>query len=283
MLTSVLHEGPWIAGFVWILPGPIVLLALAGCGGFDRGPSGEWEELARPAPTPAVAFDPAMLQGLPEPAERFLLWSIEPGTPLARTVEVSMTGTIVLDPERGPIPMDAVQVLTPSDGFIWSARTRGGMMRIRGYDRFFRGEGEMRWKLFGLIPVMRATGSDVTRSAAARLAMEALMMPAHLVPREGLDRAPSWEEVDDRHALFRMRVAGEEVETTVEVDPDGRPLRAWAQRWNEGAYERFDVRLSGEIESDGYRIPSRVQAGWRLGDPDEFPFFDAELTEVRFR
>jgi hypothetical protein len=261
----------------------VLALVLPGCGGFDRGPSGEWDELARPAAPPAVAFEEAMLEGLPEPAQRFLLWSIEPGTPLARTVEVSMSGTIVLDPARGPIPMDAVQVLAPPEGFIWSARTRGGMMRIRGYDRYFRGEGEMRWKLFGLIPVMRATGSDVTRSAAARLVMEALMMPAYLVPREGIDPAPRWEEVDERHARFRVQLAGEEVATTVEIDPDGRPLRAWAQRWNEGAYERFEVQFEGEIAADGYRIPSRVQAGWRLGDPDEFRFFDAELTELSFR
>jgi len=284
-------------------PAVLLLLALPGCGRFDRGPAGHWDELARPGTGPLVHFDPAMVEGLPDPARRLLLWSIEPGTPLARTAEVSMSGTIVLDPARGPIPMEAVQILTPPVGFIWSARTHGGLMRIRGYDRFSQGEGEMRWKLFGLIPVMRATGADVTRSAAARLLMEGVMVPAYLVPappvlappvpapeagaaeRPQADHGgtPRWEAVDDRHARYRATVAGEEVVTTVEVDPDGRPLRAWAERWNEGAYERFQVELSGEITSGGYRIPSRVQAGWRLGDPDEFRFFDATLTRLEYR
>ena len=271
----------------------LLLMALPGCERFDRGPAGHWEELSQPGTGPVVRSDPAMVEGLPDPARRLLLWSIEPGTPLARTAEVSMRGTITLDADRGPVPIEAVQVLTPPEGFIWSARTHGGLLRIRGYDRFSQGEGEMRWKLFGLIPVMRATGEDVTRSAAARLLMEGVMVPGYLVPapergqeghpkRDG-EGTPRWEAVDDRHARFRATVAGEEVVTTVEVDSDGRPLRAWAERWNEGAYERFQVDLSGEITSGGYRIPSRVQAGWRLGDPDEFRFFDATLTRIEFR
>jgi hypothetical protein len=274
-------------------PAVLLLLALPGCGRFDRGPAGHWDELARPGDGPLVHFEPSMVEGLPDPARRFLLWSIEPGTPLARTAELSMSGTIILDPARGPISMEAVQVLAPPEGFVWSARTHGGLMRIRGYDRFSRGEGEMRWKLFGLIPVMRATGEDVTRSAAARLLMEGVMVPGYLVPvpdggaeerpQQARDGTPRWEAVDDRHARFRATVAGEEVVTTVEVDPDGRPLRAWAERWSEGVYERFQVELSGEINSGGYRIPSRVQAGWRLGDPDEFRFFDATLTRIEYR
>ncbi len=260
-----------------------MLMALPGCARFDRGPSGHWEELALPTAAPVEPFDPAVVEDLPEPARRFLLRAIEPGTPLARSAELAMEGTIVLDPERGPISMEAVQVLAPPHGFIWSARTWGGVMRIRGFDRFSAGEGEMRWKLFGLIPVMRASGSDVTRSAAARLAMEAVLVPAFLVPGQGAGPAPTWEAVDDRVARFRLAVGGEEVVTHVEVDPDGRPLRAWALRWNDGSYERFQVELSGEFESGGFRVPARVEAGWRLGDPDEFRFFDARLTSVTYR
>ena len=113
-----------------------LLLALPGCGGLDRGPEGEWEQLSREGD--GERFDARMVDGLPEPARRYLLHAIEPGTPLARSVNVSMEGTIVLDPQRDPLPMHASQVLSPPDGFIWSARTTGGLMRIRGYDRFSR-------------------------------------------------------------------------------------------------------------------------------------------------
>jgi hypothetical protein len=264
--------------------GAALLLVLPACGGFDRGPGGAWEELSREGG--GEPFDPGMVEGLPEPARRFLLHAIEEGTPLARSVEVSMEGTLVLDPEREPLPMRAIQVLSPPDGFVWSARTMGGLMRIRGYDRYSNGEGEMRWKLLGFIPVMRATGPDVTRSAAARMAMEGVMVPSWLVPRDSRDESESavrWEEVDDDHARFVVNVGGERVATTIRVDVEGRPLRAWADRWNEGKYERFQVEFNGEFQAGGYRIPADIEAGWRLGDPDEFRFFRARLTEVTFR
>jgi hypothetical protein len=275
--------------------GAALLLLLPGCGGFDRGPHGTWNELTQDGD--GERFAPDMVADLPEPARRFLIHAIEPGTPLARSVTLAMEGTIVLDPERAPLPMRAVQVLAPPEGFIWSARTSGGLMRIRGYDRFSDGEGEMRWKLFGLIPVMRTSGPDVTRSAAARMVMEGVLVPSWLVPRHGGNRAGGepaggtpagaaevrWEEVDTDHARFVTTVAGETVATTVEIDAEGRPLKAWADRWNEGRYERFQVEFDGEFRSGGYRLPGVVVAGWRLGDPDEYRFFQARLTEVRFR
>jgi len=251
---------------------------LPGCG-FDHGPPGLWDELSNPPVAETRRFDPESVQGLPDPARRFLIRAIAPGTPLARSVTLTMEGTIVLDPSRPPLPMTAEQVLAPPHGFVWSARTHGGIMRIRGFDRFGRGEGEMRWELFGLIPVMRATGDDVTRSAAARLAMEAVLLPSALVPGGGAQ----WEQVDDHHARFVFTIAGERVSTTLEVDPDGRPVRAWADRWNEGQYERFEVQLSGELEADGVRLPGTVVAGWRLGEADEFRFYQADLLSARFR
>ncbi len=270
-----------------------LLVLLPGCGDFDRGPEGAWDTLSDGMPeegvesatergfTPAPFFEPAMVEGLPAPARRFLLRAIAEGTPLAASVELAMTGTIRLDRERDPLPMTAVQVLAPPRGFIWSARAGSGLLRIRGFDRFSHGTGEMRWRLFGVLTVMRATGDDVTRSAAGRLAMEGVLLPSALVPRPG--GSVVWEEVDEDHARFTLSVGPERVTTTLQVDPEGRPLRAWADRWNEGKYERVQVELSGSFTRDGYTLPERVEAGWRLGEPDAFPFFAARLTDARFR
>ena len=177
-----------------------------------------------------------------------------------------------------PLALEARQILVPDRGFLWSARAHRGLLRIRGYDRLTRGEGEMRWKLYGLIPVMTASGPDVTRSAATRLVMEGVLVPSSLLPGR-----VEWEAVDDHHAIFHRTVAGEAVATTLEVDPEGRPVRAWADRWNEGRYERFEVRFEGSLEVDGIRVPHAMVAGWRLDDPDAFPFFNARLTSVTFR
>jgi hypothetical protein len=227
-------------------------------------------------------FDPEMVRGLPEPARRFLLGAIASGTPLAESVDLHMHGELRLSPDRDPVPFVAEQLLAPPERFVWQARTTAGLMRVRGFDRYEEGEGEMRWKLWGLIPVVRAAGPDVTRSAAGRLAMEAILVPSTLVPGRGA----TWEEVDGERARFRMTVGDETVSTVLEVDPHGRPVRATAMRWSERAgpgYEPFVVELGGELRADGYTVPSRISAGWSLGEEGEFRFFEATLDRARFR
>jgi hypothetical protein len=271
-----------------------VLVALAGCGS-DRAGNDAWASLQRtgtgatfdPATLDAAtadraATDPAILEELPPPARRFLLWAIQPGTPLAESVELGMRGEIYLDSDSDPLLLQAEQILSPPEGFIWRADAGRGVMRISGYDRYHGGEGEMRWAFWGLIPVIREGGIDVTRSAAGRMAMEAVLLPSVLLP----GGAATWEAVDDGAARFRMRVGDEEVVTTLDVDPDGRPIRASADRWSAEAgpgFDRFVVEFSGTFESGGYRIPARVSAGWRLGEEDEFRFFEAEMERAVFR
>jgi hypothetical protein len=259
----------------------VALLVIAGPG-CDRDASKQWDALRVASDT--TAFDPAMLAELPEPARRFLTWAIAPGTPLPGSVELDMHGQIRLAPDREPMAMTAWQILTPPAGFIWRARVGRGLVRIRGYDRYVDGQGEMRWRLYGLVPVVRAAGEDVTRSAAGRLAMEAVLQPAALLPGRGA----RWEPVDENTARYTLTVDGETVTTMLVVDPAGRPVRASAMRWRpEGPdgpeFVRFDVEMSGEARAGGITLPRRLQAGWRLGEPDEFRFFEATLDQATFR
>jgi hypothetical protein len=259
---------------------PTILIIMLGCTPGDPGVAQTWDDLTRVGGE--ERFEPSMVDGLPEPARRYLLRAIDPGAPLAASVELRMHGDIRLDPERDPIAMGAEQILAPEAGFIWRARTWGGLMRIRGFDLYAGGAGRMEWRLFGLLPVVQAEGPDVTRSAAGRLAMEWTLIPTALLPGRGA----AWEEVDGASARYRVRVDGEEVTVTVEVDPHGRLTRVSAPRWREEpgpAYELFVVELSGEIGDGGIRIPGRMEAGWRLGEPDEFRFFRATLDRVLYR
>lgn len=246
----------------------------------ERGVRAAWAELALEGR--GETFDPAVVERLPAPARRYLLRAIRPGTPLARSVELRMHGAIRLGPDRDPAPMRAEQILAPPEGFVWRARTVAGRMRIQGFDRYAGGQGEMRWLLWGLVPVMSARGSDVTRSAAGRLAMEAVLLPSSLLPGRGA----TWEEANDTRARYRATVGPETVVTTLEVDAEGRPRHASARRWSDAAgpgYARFEVDFDGELESGGYRIPSRIEAGWHFGPGTDFRFFQATLDEAVFR
>jgi len=45
-------------------------------------------------------------------------------------------------------------------------------MPIVGFDRFVDGDGAMRWKLFGILPIVTTAGLDIARSAVGRIMVE---------------------------------------------------------------------------------------------------------------
>jgi hypothetical protein len=105
-------------------------------------------QLARP-PAPAV-FTEAELDGLPQAVHRHLQGAIRPGTPLVTSARLRMRGQLKLGRW---LPFQAEQVLAPHHGFYWAARVAGV---ISGFDRYLDGQGELRWKLLGMIPVTQA-------------------------------------------------------------------------------------------------------------------------------
>ena len=247
------------------------------------------ENLARDLERQAAAetqpdtFHPSMTDGLPAPARRYLRRTFAPGAPLHRSVRLSMQGSIRLRPDGAALPMKAEQVLAPPHGFVWTAVAGTWRMWFRGFDRYGKGKGAMRWWLYGVLPVVSASGPDITRSAAGRLGGEAVFVPALLLPATGA----FWEAVDDDTARVTLSVGSEPVSSTLAVAGDGRlssvTLRRWRSDGEEAGYDRFVVdRFGAERTIDGVTLPTRFRAGWRLGEPDAFPFFDATIGTIRF-
>ncbi|MFA9565268.1 MAG: DUF6544 family protein [Acidimicrobiales bacterium] len=97
----------------------------------------------------------------------------------------------------------------------------------------------MEFRLHGLVPVAQASGPDVARSAAGRLAAETVAwVPQALTPQAGA--------VDDEHAVVKSDFAGE----TVDVEVGGR------SRWPGGRARAAAM--------EGLSRPGRVRALERL-------------------
>lgn len=175
-----------------------------------RAVADQWARLAASTPAPAP-FDPASADVLPTPVARWVRHTIAPGTPLSHTLLLEMDGLIRLGAWR---PFTARQVLATTHGFVWAASARFGPVPVVGYDRWADGQGEMRWRLAGLVPVMRGTGPDVTRSAAGRLAAETFVSPTGaLHPAVGWRCASTTPAFwDDPHVFAGM--------LSLHLDPD---------------------------------------------------------------
>jgi uncharacterized protein DUF6544 len=227
----------------------------------------------------AGVFTDGELDGLPTPVRRYLQTAIAPGTPLARAAQLRMRGKIKLGRW---LPFRAGEILAPHRGFRWNARVAGGL--ISGFDSYLAGRGQMRWKLLGLIPVMRTEGPDVTRSAAARAAGEAGWVPTSLLPRFGV----RWSATDDHHIAARYRIDDVDIDLRVVLDDDARPV-SWAfDRWgdptNTGSWgwHPFGAAVGGYVTFDGVTVPGTGLAGWFFGTQrwSEGVFFRYTLTDL---
>ncbi len=223
-------------------------------------------------------FTDAELVGLPDPVRRMFTAAIAPGTPLATTAVVEMRGEIRL---KRWTRFRARQVVTPQTGFVWSARA--GL--VSGFDRYVGGEGEMRWKLLGLVPVQQAAGPDISRSAAGRVAGEAILVPTALLPRFGVE----WTAVADDHVSARMRLDAYETQCHYALDPAGQVTAWWFERWgdpdNTGNWRLhpFGIDVSAHRTFSGVTVPSAGLAGWSYGTDrwEEGAFFRLEITALR--
>ncbi|HTI35114.1 MAG TPA: DUF6544 family protein [Miltoncostaea sp.] len=216
---------------------------------------------------------------LPSAASRWLSYAVRPGAEQLRHAELRMHGEILVGRWR---PFRAHQVLDPGDGFTWAATAGRGPLAIRGWDRYIDGAGAMRWTVLG-IPVMRASGADVSRSAAGRLAGETVLSPAF-----ARDPRVRWEGGDDDHATFRVRVGSWDHEVTLTVDARGGLVAVDMPRWGdprgEGyAMHGFHVACAGAVTHMGITIPGAMRAGWRDPDGGVREFFRATIDAATFR
>src|SRR5690606_38960767 len=123
------------------------------------------------------------------------------------------------------------------------------------------------------------------RSAFGRMVAEAVFWtPAALLPGPGI----RWEHVDDDVARVTVEHRGLSQSVDVTVASDGRPLEVRFERWSNANPDKVHRRqpfggyLSAFREFDGFRLPTRVEAGNFFGTEQYFPFFLVDVTNIDF-
>jgi hypothetical protein len=196
-----------------------------------------------------------------------------------------MSGQMRLGEDQRWLPFRARQALAPPDGFVWEASVGTGLWRFAGADAYANGEGRMAFRLWDLLPIVRAGGPDVSRSARGRLAIESIWQPASLLPQRGV----TWAPIDDRTAQATVTIDGDPVPLTLSIAPDGGLRAVSIERWGnatvDGEYAAipFGADVLAESTYEGYTVPSRLDVSWWYGTDRAFNFFRAGLVDVSYR
>jgi len=257
----------------------VAVIALIRGGPRQQGVAREIER-ALWTPGPRETFRTEMVDALPEPARRYLLHAIRPGTLLANAVRLTIRGEVLLKRGADPMPMDGVETLSLR-GYVWRARLSGTLAWIRGHDAYFKGRATLEWLLWGRLALVRASDAATARSAAGRLALEAVVwLPSVLLTAPGV----TWEATGPDAVRVTLPVDRWRFAVDLTVDQDGRLLQVAGLRWgnhtDDGKYA--DIPFGAEILEEGtfggYTVPTRLVAGWWFGT-DKFDRFFRPVVE----
>lgn len=222
-------------------------------------------------------FDSDSIADLPPAARRYLRHAIEPDTPLARRVELTMDGQLHLGDRW--LSFDAEETLAARRGFVWRPRVRFGVgLWFSGADFHVDGTGGQRFALAGLVPIVRSGGPAIDRSSAGRFLAESVWLPTSLLPTMGAE----WEGIDDRHARVTLPTIEESLTVTVDEAGAVESVEMLRLDGDTGEMRPFGASIERERTVDGITIPSRLDVGWGFGTDEYEPFFRAELRDVAF-
>jgi hypothetical protein len=230
-------------------------------------------------------FEAAMISGLPEIAQRYFRHAIMPGSGLGLIAQLEMQGTFLLG-DKGQsqnFEMQARQILAPPSEFVWIPEMRSGLSTITGSDALVSGAAWTRFWINGLFPVVnQRTSPDLVRSALTRSAMEAIWVPASLLPENGV----TWEQTGPNTARLSFNTGVEPVDIT--LDADGRMTEIVTMRWSDANPEKkfrlqpFGGTIEAEARFGGFTIPSDIKVGNHYGTDAYFSFFQARITSAEY-
>ena len=251
-----------------------------------------WRALEARREAAPPRYDPAMVAGLPEVAQRYFARAIEPGTPLHRMVRLEMEGSFILN--GNDMAMHARQFLAPpARGFVWRADIGAGLIRFGGSDGYHRPESASgrdadswtRFWLHGVIPLARTGGTEHhARAAGTRLLLEPVWAPASLLPQFGAE----WTQTGPDSAEIRFAEAAGLAPMQITPDSAGNLQHVWAMRWTDANPEQvwqlqpFGGRMLQMARHEGFLIPAQVELGNICGTHDYARFFRATITRAEF-
>ncbi|HPQ67938.1 MAG TPA: hypothetical protein PKW95_02340 [bacterium] len=231
---------------------------------------------------PSPAYPTEGRIDLPAPAQRYFAYALH-GSACPRAVGLHMHGEIRPNPKGAWLPFTARQIIAPGRGFAWEASAGRGLPRLVGGDYYFNNEACVAFRLWNILPVVRAGGPDIARSARGRLAMESIFLPSSL-------RHAAWETLDEHCARCIQQIDGETIAFDLTVDERGVPRHVDMLRWSDQTDDKrfapvpFGVNIIAMQRFGDWELPALVSVGWHRGEERYATgeFFRARITAAEF-
>ncbi len=243
-----------------------------------------WNTLGQ-EPSGTEVFSEKMVEDLPDPARRYFLHAIKPGTPLATKLQWRWSGEMKPGKTMPWMALTSEQITVKGRGLVRKIRASNGPLMLTAADHLLDGDGRMRISLYGLVPFINETGPDLSLSALGGMLAEGVFIPSSLLPGPHVQI----QGVDDSRFTVTLEMQGKQASYTIAVDAEGRPteqsvLQRWGNITDDGSY-RF-IPYGAVVEEEGtfggYTIPTRVRGGWWYGTDRYLEVLHLKVDDVRY-
>jgi hypothetical protein len=216
------------------------------------------------------------LDGLPEPAQRWLRWAGVVGRPRDRAFEARLRGRFRRGRDGPWMPCDAWQV-NGSDpvGRVFVMRLDlAHVVPMVGHDTYLDGRGRMHGTLLGLITVADGDGEPFDVGELVTWLNDACM----LAPSMLLDDRVTWDEGDGHSFRISVTDHGRTVSAAVDVDAVGAltdfsTTDRFADLGGGPVRAEWRTPVDGWLLRGGRRLPTGCRAVWHLPD-GPLPYVD---------
>jgi hypothetical protein len=230
-----------------------------------------------------VIITEEMLQKLPDPVKRYLLYTGVVGKPIVQTVRLKQVGKIRKDAKQPWMNIQAKQYYSVSPPcFVWIAYMRVyGLPLVKVRDYFMEGRGNILVKALSLFTIANSSGKDMDQGAMMRYLNEMMWFPSAFL-RNNI----SFEPIDANSARVTLKDMGKSVTATMHFNENGKLTNFTAQRYRDMGNNKFElenwstpIREYGEFE--GLKLPVNGAAAWNLKEGD-LEYIDLTVTDLEY-
>lgn len=224
----------------------------------------------------------AMLATLPDPVQRYLIYTGVIGKPCIRTVHLIYTGHFRTAADKPWMPMRGEQFYsTQPPGFQWNACFRTfGLPLVSVCDTYTGDEGRMRGRLAGLVTLFDVSDEKLLQGTMLRYLQEMVWFPTAY-----LGNNITWQAVDDHAADVTFTHGGHSVTGRMYFDSHGRMLSFIAERYREhgGQYtlDTWSTPMTEYGTLEGLRVPVAGVGIWQLPEGD-LAYINLRVKQLRY-
>lgn len=262
----------------------LLLVALVGWGQwqFERSVQNDLNDFWSADEQERKTIDQPGFSNLPNQVQQWLHYAGISEQGGSDQVHIRQLGKMRTSPDGGWMDFTAEQwfdVTNPA--FLWYAEVGGkSFMQLRGKDRLLDGRGHMLIKLFGLLPIVDAQGTEIDQGTLVRYLSEMIWFPA-----AALEDYLQWEALDEQRVRATLRVGEQSVNGIFFFNSSGQVIAFEADRY----YQRdgkssletwhIDIDENSWQTFRGIKIPTKAGVSWKLADGD-FTWLELEIVDL---